>query len=231
MKKNNKSLILLIGFVLIFIIFIIYYFANRNNSFNKYKNEKNKNLIYSIYDKDKTHVPHINVKGAGIEKLNSIIVDKANDFLKGDNIITYTFEINGKILSLAIQYVDAYDDSGYPKISYDVYNINFYNSTILSNEDMLNIFGITENDVLPIVKGKFGEYYVALNKKNIYRNECDFDGCFLQLRGIENDNYLEDIHYYIKNGHLYVIKAFDVYSIYEEEKYFTTNDFFIQITS
>ena len=228
-KNKNKKLIFMIVILLVLIIFLIYYYATKDDIFKKYKKDKSNNIVYTIYSDKNINVPNINLKGVGVEEINKNIVDKANEFLKGKNTITYTFEINGKILSLAIQYVDYYEDKYYPTISYDVYNVNFYDSKVLSNKDMLDLYEISESDVKPIIESKFYEYFKELKEKNYYHNECDY-GCFLFQRGIENDKYMNNIYYYIKNGNLYAIRPFKIYSSFKEENYFSTKHFLIQIT-
>ena len=228
-KNSNDKYIIAIICLIVFGIFVIYHYANSNNVFDKYKLNKNKNIVFPIYSKGKTSVPNLNLKGQVIEEVNNIIVSKANDFLKGKNTITYNFEINGKILSLAIQYVDYYDEDKYPIITYDVYNINYYSSKLLSSDEMLQLYGIDKSMVKPIVEAKFGEYYNKAIEKGYYGGECDYD-CFLLLRGINNNDYLENSYYYIKNGNLYILKPFKIYSPFSEEKFFSTNDFLIQIT-
>lgn len=209
---------------------IIYNYATKDNVFSKYKVEKKKNIVYPIYQKGKVSVPHINVKGKSVDEINKIIVDKANDFLVDNNTITYSFEINGKILSLAIQYIDfSREKDYYPIINYDVYNINFYTSQVLKDNDMLALYNLTEDSVKPIVEAKFKEYYVQERKENILNDECEYD-CFLHQRGIKNNDYLEGSYYYIKNADLYVLKPFKIYSAFNEENFFSTNDFLIQIT-
>lgn len=229
-QKNNKVCILILVLFIFSIIYVVYHYATLDNSFNRYKAEKSKNIVYPVYDKDNYYVPKINIKGTAIEEVNNIIVDKANAFIKDGNSMTYKFEINGKILSLAIEYINNNDESGYPMITYDVYNINFYESRILNSQDMLNLYDISESDVAPIVEAKFREYYEKEFQENYFDDECDYDGCFMDIRGIKNNNYMENVNYYIKDGNLYVIKPFNIYSIYNEEEFFSTSDFLIQIT-
>lgn len=231
MNKKNKNfkIILLIIILILLIFYIIYHYSVSDNLFDRYKKDKSKNLVYSIYSENNNFIPNINIKGSAIDEINNIIYTKAIDFLKGKNNITYNFDINGKIISLVIQYTDYYDEGGYPIITCDVYNINFYESKILDNSDMLAIYDITEEDVSPIVQSRFGEFYNELVDENYYHGECDY-GCFLSLRGIKNENYMSDIKYYIKGGNLYALKTFKIYSALKEENYFSPNDFLIQIT-
>lgn len=229
-KNRNVRIIAMIGILSVFIIYLIYHYATKDTSFNKYKVDKSKNIVYSIYGNGDTSVPEINIKGAGVEAINTAIVDKANDFLNGRNTISYDFHINGKILSIAIKYVDYYDEVvKYPVITFDVYNINFYESKILSSNDMLSIYGVNEADVKEIVEGKFVDFYNDELEKGYFHDECDY-ACFLYQRGITDDNYMEDIYYYVKDGNLYVLKPFKVYSPFGEDKYYKDEDYYIQIT-
>lgn len=133
-------------------------------------------------------------------------------------------------MSLAIQYIDYYADDDYlPIISYDVFNIDMNKSSLLSDEDMLSFYNITSENVSPIVEARFKEFFNELNEENHYFNECDYS-CFLGLRGIKDEDYMEDIHYYIKKGNLYVIRPFKIYSSFKDEDYFSPSDFLIQIT-
>ena len=229
-ESDNLKVLFLILFLFLVIGLIIFYYTTKDNVFSKYKHEKSKNIVYPIYQKGKTSVPHINLKGTGIDEINKIIVDKANNFLVDKNMISYNFEINGKILSLAIQYIDFTQEKDfYPIITYDVYNINFYTSQILNSNDMLEIYGLSEADVKPIVEARFVDFYNKEREENILNDECNYD-CFLHQRGIENNNYMEDSYYYIKEADLYLVKPFKIYSVFNEEKFFSTKDFLIQIT-
>ena len=230
MKRIKKEKIIIVLIVL-FIFFMIFYYVNGNSSYRKYKQNKSKKIVYSIYNKNKIHVPNINVKGNSIEKINNKIVNKANEYIKEDNrTIDFTYSLNGKILSLAIEYIDTNEEGRSPKISYDVYNIDLEKKKALSKKDILNIYEIKESDVEAIVSSKFYEYYqTVLDKEYMKEDLCDYE-CFLYFRGIVFEQYLNEYHYYIKNGDLYVIRPFNIFSYYDEYKYFTSKHFLIQIT-
>ena len=89
-KNKNKKLIFMIVILLVLIIFLIYYYATKDDIFKKYKKDKSNNIVYTIYSDKNINVPNINLKGVGVEEINKNIVDKANEFLKGKNTITYT---------------------------------------------------------------------------------------------------------------------------------------------
>ena len=231
MKKNEKMkkyYIAGIVVIVLLIFLIIYHYANRDNGLNHYKMDTKRNIVYDVFHEDKTHVPCINLKSEAASSINSIIVDRANDFLEDEgNIITYDYYITGKILSLAIQYVDMQE--AYPTTLYDVYHINVYTSKVYSDSDLLDMFQITQDDVEPIVEGTFQEYYQKLYNEGIYHGECNYK-CFLYMRGIQNEQYMDGAHYYLKDGNLYVLRPFQIYSPFQEENYFTFQDFLIQIT-
>ena len=96
-KKNNGNnknrIILLIVVLFLAIVYIIYHYAVRDNTFDKYKKDNSKNIIYSVYKEKDINVPNINLKGVAIDEINNIIIDKANEFLRGKNNITYNFDI------------------------------------------------------------------------------------------------------------------------------------------
>lgn len=225
-KKEKIKLYILIGLSFAFIVLVVYNYSNIDNSYRKYKINRKENLVYTIYQKDKTYVPQINVKG--MEAINRNIVDRANALLTNDkNVVSYDFDITAKVLSIAIQYIDM---SGIdPDISYEVYNINFYTSEILNEEDILKLYDVDKKMISQVVEGRFKEFYVNLYQEKYFDEECDYD-CFLYMRGIENTDYLKDSYYYIRNGNLYVLNPFKIYSPFREEKYFSLEDHYIQIT-
>lgn len=225
-KKEKIKLYILIGLSFAFIVLVVYNYSNIDNSYRKYKINRKENLVYTIYQKDKTYVPQINVKG--MEAINRNIVDRANALLTNDkNVVSYDFDITARVLSIAIQYIDM---SGIdPDISYEVYNINFYTSEILNEEDILKLYDVDKEMISQVVEGRFKEFYVNLYQEKYFDEECDYD-CFLYMRGIENTDYLKDSYYYIRNGNLYVLNPFKIYSPFREEKYFSLEDHYIQIT-
>lgn len=233
MKRiKDKRIYIIIGLIIVLVFSMVYYYTSGNNSFSKYKIEKSKKIIYPVYNKNEIVVPNINVKGKTIKKINNKIIDKANEYISIDNRkINYSYDINGKILSLAIEYSDYNEENRSPKIKYDVYNINLETKKSLSKKEMLDIYGVKESQIKELVASKFGEYYqTILEKEYMNESKCDYE-CFLYFRGIVFEQYLKDYHLYIKNGDLYVIRPFNIFSYYDEDKYFTSKHFFIQITN
>lgn len=227
-KKNVKYIILI---VVLFIGFIIFNFIKKDDFLVSYKENPNKEIVYSIYNKKNTSIPNINIKNDFISNINKSIVDKSNVVLNDDrNNVTYFYNLSGKVLSLVVQYLE-YNDFGNPNISFDTYNINIEKNIIYQPNDLLSIFQITEEDVDSLVQSKFAEFYADEISKGVFDDECSYD-CFLNMRGIKDEDYMNNVSYYVNNGNLYVLRPFNYYdsAFNREIDYFSFNDYIIQIT-
>ncbi|MBQ8193459.1 MAG: hypothetical protein IJZ46_05260 [Bacilli bacterium] len=229
-RYKKKDLMLFLGLSVASILLIIIYFAYSNvDPYNKVKIDKRLEIIYPVYEKDDYIVPAININDENINIINQEIVNKANTYLaKKGSSISYNYSISGEIISLAIQYVEL-DKFERPIVSFDTYNINVLKKHVLSDEEILSKLSVSEEEIYNIVSSKFREFYKDEVDKKVLDGECDYE-CFLYMRGIEDDNYTKDRKLYINSGNLYVLKAFDIYSPFSEENYFTFNDYLFQIT-
>ena len=229
-KIKLKKTILIIGGLVVFAIIISLYTSTfKNDVIKTIKINKSKDLIYTtkerVIDGKKSEVPYINMKGKNIAKLNQDLEEFVNKYYNNPtSIISYTYDVSDKILSLVVK-VAYFDKVYYP--DFRTYNINLSDLSVLSDEDLLTKFNLTEEDVSNKIEDKFTYFYNDALNKGYYSGECDYN-CFLYFRG--DKDYLDNIHYYIKNNKLYVYKAFNVYSIYDEEKYFTEDDFLIEVS-
>lgn len=227
-KKKDLMLFLVLSVVSILLI-IIYYAYSSGDPYNKVKIDKRLEIIYPVYEKDNYIVPAININDENINIINQEIVNKANTYLsKKGSSISYNYSISGEVISLAIQYVEL-DKYERPIVSFDTYNINVLKKHVLTDEEILSKLSVSENEIYNIVSSKFREFYNDEVNKKILDGECNYE-CFLFMRGIENENYTEDRKLYLNDGDLYVLKSFDIYSPFSEEKYFTFNDYLFQIT-
>lgn len=227
-KKKDLMLFLVLSVVSILLI-IIYYAYSSGDPYNKVKIDKRLEIIYPVYEKDNYIVPAININDENINIINQNIVNKANTYLsKKGSSISYNYSISGEVISLAIQYIEL-DKYERPIVSFDTYNINVLKKHVLTDEEILSKLNVSENEIYNIVSSKFREFYNDEVNKKILDGECNYE-CFLFMRGIENENYTEDRKLYLNDGDLYVLKSFDIYSPFSEEKYFTFNDYLFQIT-
>lgn len=227
-KKKDLMLFLVLSVCSILLI-IIYFAYSSGDPYNKVKIDKQLEIIYPVYEKDKFIVPAININDENIGIINQNIVNKANTYLaKKGSSISYNYSISGEIISLAIQYIEL-DEFNRPVVSFDTYNINVLKKHVLSDEEILSKLSVTEAEITNILSAKFKYFYKDEVDKKILDGECDYE-CFLFMRGIENENYTEDRKLYLNEGNLYVLKSFNIYTSLNEEKYFTFNDYLFQIT-
>ena len=227
-KKRDLSLFL--GLAVFSILMIIIYFVYSNTDpYNKVKTDKRLEIVYSIYNKDKFNVPAININDENVGIINQNIVNMANKYLaKKGSSISYNYSISGEVLSLAIQYIEL-DEFERPVVYFETYNINILNKHILTDDEILSKISVSKQEINNILNAKFREFYNDEKSKKILDQECDYD-CFLFMRGIENENYTQDSQLYLSNGNLYVLKAFNIYTDLNEERYFTFDDYLFQIT-
>ena len=227
-SNENKKKLLIISVILLVVIIIVTYIYRQNKlNYNYIKQDKNNYLVYTKlsastneYTKE---VPFVNIKSTVIDKVNEDIVLFSQDFYEAEKCsITYEYEINGIILSLILKAVD--NEKEYSPLVYArTYNINLNTQEVISDEALLNYYQTTEEEVEKKIEEQFKEYYnEILEEGYMVKEECNYK-CFLGWREVEN--YLDDVHYYIKNGNLTAYRPFIYYSIYKEEDYFKEKNF------
>ena len=226
---NNKKVPIVIGISVGLIIFIILfsYFKNNSSNFNDLREDNTKPFVYTISTKKngiyRIERPYVNIGDSFGKSINEDIDSYISDYIEKDKLIlSYEYNINGKVLSLVIKTVD-YDVKNVPEVYFKTYNINLEEEKLLSDEELLSIYNLTNADVENIIENKFNKWYKDVVEKGyINEEECDYE-CFLNYR--EVDDYLDNVVYYIEQGKLVAYKPFVFYSIFGEEKYFKESDF------
>lgn len=225
--STKKAFIIGGAFFLITLVIIVYRTSNSSNNFNNIKRDKNNYLVYSKIEKsDETfpkYVPDINIKSDVVNKVNEDIDSFVEGYLDSDKtLVTYEYNINGILLSVVVKVMD-YQKEYAPEIYFRTYNINLDTKKVISDESLLDFFGITEEEVSEIIENGFKEYYSDLVKEGYYaEEECNYE-CYLGYRDVSN--YLDNVHYYIKNGDLIAYRPFVFYSIFGDEEYFESKHF------
>lgn len=224
----NKKLLfsLIVLFVVVTILLIIKYV--NTNKYNNYKIDESKNYVYTKYSssKNKSHVPYVNLMGDYAKTVNEEIENIAKEYLMSNNTnktVTYRYNQNRNIVSVVLMFRDI-DDKKRLIYSFKTYVFDLANNCrLLTNDDIINKFNITYQEINNIMDKAMKEKYNDEIKKGfLVREECDYK-CFLDMREI--NNYIDNANYYIEEGNLIVYRAFSVFSIYEEEEYYTRNDF------
>lgn len=229
-KKNKISRILIVLLVITIILFIILKIIDSTNhsKYDKYKMDKSKEYVYTKYTSTKNNakVPFINIKGENINQINNEIEEMTTSYRNSDNTnktVTYRYNQNKNILSVVLTFRDI-DEEDRLIYSYKTYVFDLGNNCKqLTDEEIIKKFNTTYAHVNNTIGKSMQEKYKDEVKKGyLDKNECDYK-CFLEMRNITN--YLDNVNYYIEEGSLVVYKAYDVYSIYGEEEYYTRNDF------
>lgn len=229
---SNKKLCIIVSIVIVVCICLFIYFYNNSKFIEKKDNKKGyvytikqyENAVYgdNYYDE----VPAINLVGEKFDKLNTSIMDNYYSVSKMTEYnYDYEYSRSGNILALKITYAYYENDTDDEAIRYfQTIHIDLKTGKILSDEDILNKFNVTKEDVNTVLDKDFKMYYDNLVAGKFYtRDECDYN-CFLNNRGITT-NYSDGVSYYIQDGVLTVFKFFNTTSSYGEEEYFYSEDY------
>lgn len=229
---TNIIYLILAIFAIIGII-IFYRYQQRKDNYNYLKIDESQPLIVTRYNNENTKqpiiVPYINISGTTIETMNTEILNYCQEYAgKKNGVVTYEYNLNGKVLSLVIKTIDN-SREGAPRAYFKTYNINLDTLNKMSDEEVLSLFNISMNQIEKYLESQFKYYYNDEIKEGyITAKECDYQ-CFLNLRDIKN--YLDEATYYIKNGELIVYRPFVIHSILGEEQYYAKTTFEYQVTS
>lgn len=228
LDEQKKKILIICGTIFAIIFLLVYMFVRKqNDNYNNIKQKKNNYLVYSKYERTKSkyavHVPYVNIKADVINKVNDDIDLFTGEFISSKkSLVTYEYDISGIILSLVIKVVD-YDTEYAPEVYFRSYNINLSTLEVISNDSLLDFFGIDELTVGNLIENQFRNYHQKIIDEGYYQaDECDYS-CFLGYRNV--DDYLKDVNYYVKNGDLIAYKPFIFTSIFGEEEFFKDDDF------
>lgn len=221
MKKKEKNIPLFVSITVFLLVVIIgYYFYNKDNeNYNYLKIDKSKYLIYTISKKKSgnynQYKPYLNINSEMAGYINEDIDLYINSFDKENVCITYETDLNGKILSLIIKVEDYSFAESAVVLSFRSYNLKLDTMELLSKDEVLNYFEMTEDDVILKLEEKIIDYYNKLiDKGTINERECNYN-CFLKARNFGSS--AEDNEYFIRDGKLIVFKPF-IYMTSDSDK-------------
>ena len=225
-----KRILTWVLIVILIILLIGYYlYNNYYSNYNYIKEDTSEYLVYtlssSVNDLDmRNEIPYINIDSEDAHLVNKTIQEYANSFLKNkNNLFIYDSQVNGEVLSVLLKMLDYDEGYSYPEVSFHTYNFNLRTQSLMSDKEVLDLFDVGEKDVLNNIEGTFRSYYNdEVSKGYLVPEECDYD-CFLDWRGISD--YMDSVHYYIKNGKLIAYRPFSIYSVYGEEEYYNNDSY------
>ena len=172
---NSKKIPIVIGVAIVLIVFVtlFYYFKNKNVGYSDLKEDSTKAFVYTINsEKNDTYfmnVPYVNIQGAVAKEVNEDVDSFAAEFSNNEKImLSYEYDINGRILSLLVKCVD-YDINSYARVGEG----KLFNSILLGKECPYN-----ENDVKKLLSNNGFDNPINISKSNIpYRFSDDREKC------------------------------------------------------
>lgn len=183
-------------------------------------------IIGSIYQRNnrntvayKNDIPHINVNNESAKTANEIIKELYSDTSADISSNIYK---NNKIDSLVICYEVYSKQEEANLVTYIVYNIGNDN-TIKSDENLLNIYGFTKEEVISSATRLLMKYYEDETEQGyVDKNDCSFN-CYLDfVRNIQN---IEDnIKLFVKDNKLKGYVQFSPNSLLDDYEYFLSLD-------
>jgi hypothetical protein len=205
-KRKNNDIRKYAIFPIIFILLIIGYFIYNKytENYNYLKKDKSQYLVYTIAKRQSgsynQYKPYINLKGRIGEIVNNDIDEYLKNFAKENICITYEYDLSGKVLSLILKVQDySYAESA-SILNFRTYNINLDTLEILSKEQLLSYYELTNEDLEVRLNEQIHNYYNELEL-----NKCDYN-CFLKSRNITED--LEDAEYFVRDSKLVIFKPY-----------------------
>ena len=234
---KSKKVLLWIA-VLVFIALLIgyYLYDNHYSNYNYIKEDSSQYLVYTVdtsTNNQNMHneIPYINIDSDDARLVNQTIQQYAESFLKNkNNLMVYDSQLNGEVLSILLRMSDYSAGYSFPDVSFHTYNFDLNDQTLMTDEELLSLFDVTEDEVKQKIESQFQKYYQQEVKKGFFASqECNYD-CFLNWRGIQNYNYMDSVYYYVENGRLVAYRPFTIYSVYGEEEFFDDESYAFSIT-
>lgn len=172
-------------------------------------------------------IPKINIDSSEIDDLNTQIYDamhptiqdeidgfEENGFWFYDNI-SYQWAVNEDVLSLMIHW-DLPADSGAGK--WDIYNISVSGKSIMTKEELLSAYGISDADYREKVKQALVSEYLDYAMGWYYESNGADDFFLKQLNNTGVDSNIDNAQPFInKDGHLCAVG--ECYSLAEGDHY------------
>jgi hypothetical protein len=164
-------------------------------------------------DKTMFAYPEISIEGENTDSANAEIEKDLGKYCKGNKLgkyaAQYTYYISENVVSILVEMCRTKND---PRVEYYVYNISIETGKLLKDEELITLYGTTDEDFFEKVKETYNSYYK--------------DGKITQK---EKDDLLKEMNYrnlypYIgKNGHLCFAVSISKEDESSEDVIFDTN--------
>ncbi len=221
---NKKLVIVVIALIIVALVLgLVNAFVKNRYTASKIDSKREYVIIRYNNKQSSSFVPYINLNSNDAKDVNNEIKSITSSYLSSDTKdtnVTYRFNAYKNTLSVVLMFKD-YDGETY-NYSFKTYVFNLENGKLLTDDEILKMFNSNYNEISIKIENEMKIKYADEVERGIITN-CDYNTCYLDLRGIKS--YIEGANLYTENGKLVVYKAYNVYSKYKEEEYFTRNDF------
>lgn len=222
-EKKDYIKIGILSLLILFIIIILLFFNKNEENLKLFKQY---DYVYSSstsYSENEfiSELPQVNVNSKSVSDVNNEILDNYYDIATMENSsYSYRYSVYNNILYLLIE-TNIYDDSQYGNINYRSYYVNVDTGNVLSLDDVINILGLTKNDIENKISEKYREFYNNDSLRNgmtfeEYKKMLILDDVY--TLSVEDNvvyvykkiNYTHDIEDSDKFGNIYQIKIKDL---------------------
>ena len=180
-KRKNKIDIgnyLIIPIILIVLIIGYFIYSKYMENYNYLKEDMKKHLVYTVSKEQHgsyfQYKPYINIKNDLGKVANEDINEYLSNFNKDNVSVTYDYDLSGKVLSLILKIEDYSYAESTTVYYFRSYNINLDTLEILSKEQLLSYYEMTNEDLENILSNQITSYYNEQMSKGLIDKKCNF---------------------------------------------------------
>ncbi|MCI5701496.1 MAG: hypothetical protein MR266_01795 [Erysipelotrichaceae bacterium] len=213
--KNKKIIILIIILAVVIITQIILNIVIPKNkvliaSYVKTleKDDITKNLPCDI-TRNGNKIPYFKVANNLYNSINDEILE--NSLLRScyqNGYIDYDVSLNSNILSL-ILYISYETIDDLANIEYKTYNIDIKNNVMINNQELLNKYNLTIDEVNNKVLNYLQEYYNYEKENNLVDSDTTFND-YLNILDYKTTTFNNLVLYIDSKNHLYIYKEYEL---------------------
>ena len=145
MRKSNNKIIAIIIMAVSASIGLLFLLINNKYDYSKLLEDTKYDIVYDKITTEKDKVPYINMNNEVSKEINQEIdFIYENYLLFSPDGFSYKYNISGSILSIIITAYVVHPESSHYDIIYKSYNIDLKTSKLLTNNEILKRFKITE---------------------------------------------------------------------------------------
>lgn len=204
------------------------------NKYNKYKIDDNEEFVYTYktYNNSNTDIPFVNIDSDFAKNLNDQVQKLGETYKESNtsnNSMSYRYNNKDNIVSLVFIF-KSLDTNNNLIFDFKTYVFDLKeDGKPLTNDEILDKFGITEEEINKEIELQMVKKYDDEISKKVIPGTCNFKDCYMALRNV--NKFTDNAHYYIEDGWLVVYTTYNAYSQYNEQSYFSRDDFKFYITN